>query len=68
MDMDVNRNHNYIFQFLLPSGGPGLHDPCEKEEVDTLSAVMNDQAELLTYTAQVKNSLIGTKMSCGKIE
>ncbi|XP_053530326.1 spermatid perinuclear RNA-binding protein isoform X3 [Ictalurus punctatus] len=36
---------------FLP-GGPGLHDPCEKEEVDTLSAVMNDQAELLTYTAQ----------------
>ncbi|KAB5528498.1 hypothetical protein PHYPO_G00140860 [Pangasianodon hypophthalmus] len=36
---------------FLP-GGPGLHDPCEKEEVDTLSAMTNDQAELLTYTAQ----------------
>ncbi|KAF4074447.1 hypothetical protein AMELA_G00239490 [Ameiurus melas] len=36
---------------FLP-GGPGLHDPCEKEEVDTLSAVMNDQTELLTHTAQ----------------
>ncbi|XP_047674199.1 cilia- and flagella-associated protein 157 isoform X3 [Tachysurus fulvidraco] len=36
---------------FLP-GGPGLHDPCEKEEVDTLSAMTNDQAGLLTFTAQ----------------
>ncbi|TSM85961.1 Spermatid perinuclear RNA-binding protein [Bagarius yarrelli] len=36
---------------FLP-GGPGLHDPCEKKEVDTLSAMTTDQAELLTYTAQ----------------
>ncbi|KAI5613195.1 spermatid perinuclear RNA-binding protein isoform X3, partial [Silurus asotus] len=36
---------------FLP-GGPGLHDPCEKEEVDTLTAMTNDQAELLTYSAQ----------------
>ncbi|XP_066511943.1 spermatid perinuclear RNA-binding protein-like isoform X7 [Hoplias malabaricus] len=36
---------------LLP-GGPGLRDPCEKEQVDTLSAMTNDQAELLTHTAQ----------------
>ncbi|XP_026858715.1 spermatid perinuclear RNA-binding protein-like isoform X2 [Electrophorus electricus] len=36
---------------LLP-GGPGLHDPCEKEQKDTLTAMMNDQAELLTQTAQ----------------
>uniref|UniRef100_A0A3B4DDS1 Spermatid perinuclear RNA-binding protein n=1 Tax=Pygocentrus nattereri TaxID=42514 RepID=A0A3B4DDS1_PYGNA len=36
---------------LLP-GGPGLRDPCEKEQVDTLSAMSSDQAELLTHTAQ----------------
>ncbi|XP_076853896.1 spermatid perinuclear RNA-binding protein-like isoform X2 [Brachyhypopomus gauderio] len=36
---------------LLP-GGPGLHDPCEKEPKDALSAITNDQAELLTQTAQ----------------
>ncbi|KAI4901696.1 hypothetical protein NFI96_029244, partial [Prochilodus magdalenae] len=36
---------------LLP-GGPGLRDPCEKEQVDTLLAMTNDQAELLTQTAQ----------------
>ncbi|XP_058230418.1 spermatid perinuclear RNA-binding protein-like isoform X1 [Hemibagrus wyckioides] len=42
---------------FLP-GGPGLHDPCEKEEVDTLSAMTNDQAELLTYTAQLALRLL----------
>uniref|UniRef100_W5L8M1 Spermatid perinuclear RNA-binding protein-like n=1 Tax=Astyanax mexicanus TaxID=7994 RepID=W5L8M1_ASTMX len=36
---------------LLPNG-PGLRDPCEKEQVDTLSAMTVDQAELLTHTAQ----------------
>ncbi|XP_072521371.1 spermatid perinuclear RNA-binding protein-like [Salminus brasiliensis] len=36
---------------LLPSG-PGLRDPCEKEQVDALSAMTVDQAELLTHTAQ----------------
>ncbi|XP_036454660.1 spermatid perinuclear RNA-binding protein-like isoform X2 [Colossoma macropomum] len=36
---------------LLP-GGPGLRDPCEKEQVDTLSGMSSDQAELLTHTAQ----------------
>lgn len=55
----MHRNHNHIFWFLLPSGGPGLHDPCEKEEVDTLAAMTKDQAELLTYTAQVKTLLFG---------
>lgn len=36
---------------LLP-GGPGLHDPCEKELTDTLAAMTNEQAEAITYTAQ----------------
>ncbi|XP_062874383.1 spermatid perinuclear RNA-binding protein-like [Trichomycterus rosablanca] len=36
---------------LLP-GGPGLYDPCEKEQVDTLSAMLIEEAELLTHTAQ----------------
>lgn len=55
----MNRNHNYIFVFHFASGGPGLHDPCEKEEVDTLAAMTNNQAELLTYTAQVKTPSFG---------
>ncbi|XP_046716586.1 spermatid perinuclear RNA-binding protein isoform X3 [Silurus meridionalis] len=36
---------------LLP-GGPGLHDPCEKEPTDTLAAMTDEQAEAITYNAQ----------------
>ncbi|XP_029109011.1 spermatid perinuclear RNA-binding protein isoform X4 [Scleropages formosus] len=36
---------------LLP-GGPGLHDPCEKEPTDTLAAMTAKQAEAITYHAQ----------------
>uniref|UniRef100_A0A8D0CKA7 Spermatid perinuclear RNA-binding protein n=1 Tax=Scleropages formosus TaxID=113540 RepID=A0A8D0CKA7_SCLFO len=33
-------------------GGPGLHDPCEKEPTDTLAAMTAKQAEAITYHAQ----------------
>ncbi|KAK7896260.1 hypothetical protein WMY93_021585 [Mugilogobius chulae] len=36
---------------LLP-GGPGLHDPCEKEPTDTLAHMSDQQAEAITYSAQ----------------
>ncbi|XP_045548145.1 spermatid perinuclear RNA-binding protein isoform X2 [Salmo salar] len=36
---------------LLP-GGPGLHDPCEKELTNTLTAMTDDEAEAITYDAQ----------------
>ncbi|XP_026075164.1 spermatid perinuclear RNA-binding protein isoform X1 [Carassius auratus] len=36
---------------LLP-GGPGLHDPCEKELTNTLSDMTDEQAEAITYSAQ----------------
>ncbi|XP_048875252.1 spermatid perinuclear RNA-binding protein isoform X2 [Brienomyrus brachyistius] len=36
---------------LLP-GGPGLHDPCEKEPTDTLSAMTVQEAEAVTASAQ----------------
>ncbi|XP_057176585.1 spermatid perinuclear RNA-binding protein isoform X2 [Triplophysa rosa] len=36
---------------LLP-GGPGLHDPCEKEPLDTLSAMTDEESEAITYNAQ----------------
>ncbi|XP_051973669.1 spermatid perinuclear RNA-binding protein isoform X2 [Xyrauchen texanus] len=36
---------------LLP-GGPGLHDPCEKEPTNTLSAMTDEEAEAITYKAQ----------------
>ncbi|KAJ8260541.1 hypothetical protein COCON_G00162640 [Conger conger] len=36
---------------LLP-GGPGLHDPCEKEPTDTLAAMTTEEAEAITFSAQ----------------
>uniref|UniRef100_A0A8C1Y0X6 Spermatid perinuclear RNA-binding protein n=1 Tax=Cyprinus carpio TaxID=7962 RepID=A0A8C1Y0X6_CYPCA len=36
---------------LLP-GGPGLHDPCEKELTNTLSDMTDEQAEAITHNAQ----------------
>ncbi|KAJ7986906.1 hypothetical protein DPEC_G00333250 [Dallia pectoralis] len=36
---------------LLP-GGPGLHDPCEKELTNTLEAMTDEEAEAITYNAQ----------------
>ncbi|XP_070706480.1 spermatid perinuclear RNA-binding protein [Pempheris klunzingeri] len=36
---------------LLP-GGPGLHDPCEKEPTNTLANMTDQQAEAVTYSAQ----------------
>ncbi|XP_043107082.1 spermatid perinuclear RNA-binding protein isoform X6 [Puntigrus tetrazona] len=36
---------------LLP-GGPGLHDPCEKEPTNTLSAMTDEEAEAITFNAQ----------------
>ncbi|XP_030290610.1 spermatid perinuclear RNA-binding protein isoform X1 [Sparus aurata] len=36
---------------LLP-GGPGLHDPCEKEPTNTLANMSDQQAEAITYSAQ----------------
>lgn len=34
-------------------GGPGLHDPCEKEPTNTLASMTDQQAEAVTYSAQV---------------
>uniref|UniRef100_A0A669E4X0 Spermatid perinuclear RNA-binding protein n=1 Tax=Oreochromis niloticus TaxID=8128 RepID=A0A669E4X0_ORENI len=36
---------------LLP-GGPGLHDPCEKEPTNTLASMTDQQAEDITFSAQ----------------
>uniref|UniRef100_A0A665WTK3 Spermatid perinuclear RNA-binding protein n=1 Tax=Echeneis naucrates TaxID=173247 RepID=A0A665WTK3_ECHNA len=36
---------------LLP-GGPGLHDPCEKEPTNTLASMTDQQAEDITHSAQ----------------
>ncbi|CAL8277936.1 unnamed protein product [Merluccius merluccius] len=36
---------------LLP-GGPGLHDPCEKEPTDALAHMTDQQAQAVTHSAQ----------------
>ena len=41
---------------LLP-GGPGLMDPCEKEPVDAVGNISNQQREDITASAQVVLSL-----------
>ncbi|XP_005987405.1 spermatid perinuclear RNA-binding protein isoform X3 [Latimeria chalumnae] len=37
---------------ILLSGGPGLHDPCEKELTDTLAFMSEQQREDITHHAQ----------------
>lgn len=37
----------------VAAGGPGLHDPCEKEPTNTLAEMTDQQAEAITYSAQV---------------
>ena len=44
---------------VTPVSSFGRRDPCEKEQVDTLLAMTNDQAELLTQTAQVGTLSVG---------
>ncbi|NWI70071.1 STRBP protein, partial [Todus mexicanus] len=42
---------------LLP-GGPGLHDPCEREPTDALSYMTVQQKEAITHSAQNSMGLI----------
>lgn len=35
------------------TGGPGVHDPCEREPADVLSELSAQQADALTHSAQV---------------
>nr|XP_019967860.1 PREDICTED: spermatid perinuclear RNA-binding protein-like [Paralichthys olivaceus] len=40
---------------LLP-GGPGVHDPCEREPTDVLSDLSAQQADAVTHSSQVSPS------------
>lgn len=42
----------------LPLGGPGLHDPCEREPTDALSYMTVQQKEAITHSAQVEDLYI----------
>lgn len=41
------------------TGGPGLHDPCEKEVTDAAKEMTAQEREDLTATAQVRISTPG---------
>lgn len=42
------------FSFAFASGGPGLHDPCERDPTDALSYMTIQQKEDITHSAQVE--------------
>lgn len=51
---------SYIFNcgVFISTGGPGLVDPCEKNLVDTLTSMGEQQREDITSSAQVRAYLI----------
>lgn len=51
---DLRKSGCSLFSYV---GGPGLHDPCEKEPIDTLSAMTDEESEAITYNAQVCQSM-----------
>lgn len=46
-----NRSENTIWFFSV--GGPGIHDPCEREPTDVLRDLGAQQADTITDSAQV---------------
>lgn len=41
------------FWRVFITGGPGIHDPCEREPTDVLSDLSAQQADVITHSAQV---------------
>lgn len=41
--------------WFLFTGGPGVHDPCEREPTDVLSDLSAQQADAVTDSAQVSS-------------
>lgn len=42
--------------WFFSTGGPGVHDPCEREPTDVLSDLSAQQADAITHSAQVSPS------------
>ena len=42
----------------LYSGVSGLLDPCERDQVDSISYLSPESRELITYTAQVGHPIV----------
>lgn len=44
--------------FCLSVGGPGIHDPCERELTDVLCDLSAQQADTITDSAQVRAAVL----------
>ena len=53
-----------FFFFAFAKGGPGLHDPCERDPTDALSYMTIQQKEDITHSAQVWDG----PYDCGHLE
>lgn len=45
----------HVCGFFLNAGGPGVHDPCERDPTDVLSDLSPQQADTITESAQVSH-------------
>lgn len=54
---ELGSKHHLCFSSAsdLATGGPGLHDPCERDPTDALSYMTVQQKEDITHSAQVED-------------
>lgn len=52
----------FVLVFLY-AGGPGVHDPCERDPTDVLSDLSPQQADIVTESAQVSHRLLSSSSS-----
>lgn len=45
----------FVLLVFLNAGGPGVHDPCERDPTDVLSDLSPQQADSVTESAQVSH-------------
>lgn len=53
----INPLSSETMTWLFFPGGPGVHDPCEREPTDVLSDLSAPQADAITHSAQVSEIL-----------
>lgn len=46
----------FFFFLYIYAGGPGVHDPCERDPTDVLSDLSPQQADIVTESAQVSHT------------
>lgn len=47
-----------VLFLVLTAGGPGIHDPCEREPTDVLCDLSAQQADTITGSAQVRAAVL----------